>query len=125
MTPTDRRYTPSHQWVKDEGGILVVGLTDHAQRALGQLTLVELPAAGRHVRRGEVCAVVESVKAASEIEAPLDGEITEVNEGLGVDPTLGNQDPYDRGWLWKMRPDDPGALSTLLTAEQYQSLTGD
>jgi glycine cleavage system H protein len=119
--PGELRYTRDHEWVRQEtGGTLVVGITEHAQHQLGELVFVELPEAGRTVKAGEACAVVESVKAASDVYAPIAGVITEVNDALNGEPGLVNAAPYTEGWLFRMKPD--GALSELLEANAYREL---
>ncbi len=118
--PSDLRYTKSHEWVRDEGdGTVTVGITDHAQEQLGDMVFVELPEVGAGFAAGDACAVVESVKAASDVYAPVDGEITEVNDALADSPELVNQDPYGDGWLFKMKPADVAALEELMDAEAY------
>ncbi len=118
--PADLRYTRTHEWVKAlADGSVVVGITDHAQQALGDLVFVEVPEAGRAVGAGEACAVVESVKAASDVYAPLAGEVLEGNAALGDAPEKINADPYGDGWLLKLRPADAGALGALLDASAY------
>lgn len=123
--PQDLRYTASHEWVKSEAdGTLTVGITDHAQEALGDLVYIELPAVGRVVAAAEACAVVESVKAASDIYAPVGGEVTAVNADLPATPELVNEDAY-ASWLFKLRPSDPGAVAGLLDAAAYEATIGD
>jgi len=123
--PQDLRYTASHEWVKREAdGTVTVGITDHAQEALGDLVYVELPAVGRVVAALEACAVVESVKAASDIYAPVGGEVTAVNADLPGTPELVNQDAY-AAWLFKLKPADPGAVDALLDAAAYTATIGD
>jgi glycine cleavage system H protein len=123
--PQDLRYTTSHEWVKSEAdGTVTVGITDHAQEALGDLVYIELPAVGRIVAALEACAVVESVKAASDIYAPVAGEITAVNDDLPATPERVNQDAY-AAWLFKVRPADPGAAGALLDAAAYAATIGD
>ena len=123
--PQDLKYTASHEWVESEpDGTLTVGVTDHAQEALGDLVYVELPEVGRVVAAGEACAVVESVKAASDIYAPAGGEVTAVNADLSATPELVNQDAY-AAWLFKLRPADPAAIATLLDAAAYTATIGD
>ncbi len=118
--PADLRYTKSHEWTRDNGdGTVTVGITDHAQDALGDLVYVELPEAGKQVGAGEACAVVESVKAASDIYSPLAGEVIEANAVLGDAPETVNQDPYGDGWIFKLRLADPSALDGLLDAAGY------
>jgi glycine cleavage system H protein len=121
--PSELKYAKTHEWVKLlPGGEVLVGITDHAQQALGDLVFVELPKAGRRVSAGEVCAVVESVKAASDVYAPVAGEILEANSVLADAPELLNQDPYGNGWLWKMRPADAAELAGLLDAAGYEKI---
>ena len=119
-TPDDRRYTRSHEWVlKGADGIVIVGISDYAQEALGDLVFAETPEVGRKVAAGEACAVVESVKAASDVYAPVAGEVVEVNVLLADRPELMNKDPYGDGWLWKMKPDDAAEVDALLDAGRY------
>ena len=118
--PSDLKYTKSHEWVSDnENGTITVGITDHAQELLGDLVFVELPEVGKELDTEEACAVVESVKAASDIYAPVAGEVTEVNEALEDQPELINSDPYGEGWLFKMKVADPDSLESLLSADDY------
>jgi len=119
---SDTRFTKDHEWVRLEDGIAVVGITDHAQEALGDIVFVELPEVGREVEDGEACAVVESVKAASDIYAPLAGKIVEHNEAIGDDPTLVNRDPIGEGWFFKIEPADPAAFDALLDEAGYNAL---
>lgn len=123
--PSDLRYTASHEWLRDNGdGTVTVGITFHAQDALGELVYVELPEAGRSVAAGEACVVVESTKAASDVYAPVAGEIVEVNPALGDAPQTVNEAPYGTGWLFRMKPADAGAIVSLLTADQYTAGPG-
>lgn len=118
--PTDLRYTESHEWAKSQDdGIVQVGITDYAQSQLGDLVYVELPEVGDRVESGDACAVVESVKAASDVYSPVSGEITAVNEDLTDSPELVNQDAFGDGWLFAIRPDDDGELDKLMDAEAY------
>jgi glycine cleavage system H protein len=122
--PADLNYTKSHEWVRTlADGTVEVGITDHAQHALGDLVFVEVPEAGRVVKAGEPCAVVESVKAASDVYAPLAGEVTAGNPRLSDEPETVNTDPYGEGWLMRLRP-APGALAAaaLLSAADYQKV---
>ena len=124
--PADLRYTKSHEWVKDSGdGTVTVGITDHAQEALGDIVFVEIPEVGREVGADEACAVVESVKAASDIYAPLAGEITEANEALNDGPEAINAGAYSDGWIFRMRLADAGSLSGLLDAAAYAQVVED
>ena len=122
--PADLKYNKSHEWVRTlADGTVEVGITDHAQHALGDLVFVEVPEAGRVLKAGEPCAVVESVKAASDVYAPLAGEVTAGNPRLSDEPEIVNTDPYGEGWLMRMRP-APGALAgaALLSAADYQKV---
>jgi glycine cleavage system H protein len=121
--PDNLRYTKSHEWVKaEDDGSVTVGITDHAQELLGDMVFVELPEAGREVDVGEECAVVESVKAASDVYAPLAGRIVAVNEALADAPETINEDPYGGGWMFRVEPDDDSQLDTLLDAEAYSDI---
>jgi len=117
------RYTSDHEWVRDEADseILTVGITDFAQSQLGDVVYVELPEIGAEFEQGQEAGVVESVKAASEIYAPLDGEVVEINEALQEDPGLVNTSPLDEGWFFRLRAADPDQLGQLLTEAQYQA----
>lgn len=117
--PKDRFYTKSHEWALPEGDTVLVGITDYAQDALGDVVYVELPEVGRKVDKGEAVAVVESVKTASDIYAPVAGEVVEVNTALEKTPELINQDPYGEGWILRIRPLDMSHLDDLLDAEGY------
>ena len=124
-SPSDLRYTESHEWVRDDGdGAFTVGITAHAQEALGELVYAELPQAGRRLSKGEACAVVESTKAASDVYAPLDGEVVAVNEALADAPQTVNEAPFGAGWLFRIRPADPAALAALMTADAYDAGPG-
>jgi glycine cleavage system H protein len=123
--PADLKYTASHEWIRSEpDGTLTVGITDHAQAALGDLVFLELPAVGRKLAAEEACAVVESVKAASDIYAPVAGEIVAVNDAVSSSPEQVNQDAY-AAWLFKLKPVDAGALAKLLDAQAYAATIGD
>ncbi len=117
--PEDLKYTKTHEWVRAQGGLIEVGITDFAQHQLSDITYVELPEAGRHVEAGEETAVVESIKAASDIYAPVAGTIVELNPALADAPETINSDPYAAGWLFRMNPDAPGAADGLLSAGDY------
>ena len=119
---SDTRFTKDHEWVRLEDGIAVIGITDHAQEALGDIVFVELPEAGREVEEGEACAVVESVKAASDIYAPLAGKVVEANPAIADDPTLVSRDPIGEGWFFKIEPADPAAFDALLDEAGYNAL---
>jgi glycine cleavage system H protein len=118
---SDTRFTKDHEWVRMEDGIAVVGITDHAQEALGDIVFVELPEPGREVEDGEACAVVESVKAASDVYAPLAGKIVENNPAITDDPALVNREPAGDGWFFKLEPADPAAFDALLDEAGYNA----
>ena len=121
--PAELLYRESHEWVRDEGnGVVVVGISDHAQAALGDMVYVELPEPGMSYEQGEPCAVVESVKAASDAYAPVSGEIIENNSALEDSPELVNNDPYGDGWLFMVQMSKPEELDGLLSAEAYAEL---
>jgi glycine cleavage system H protein len=119
--PEELRYSPDHEWVGSEGDLARVGLTDYAQDQLGDIVYVELPSVGVHIAQGAVFATVESVKSVSECYMPLSGEVVAVNVPLSEDPALLNQGPYGDGWMILVKPDDPAAVSKLLTAEAYRA----
>ncbi|MDX7986555.1 glycine cleavage system protein GcvH [Xenorhabdus sp. 12] len=121
--PAELKYTESHEWVRSEGnGEYTVGITEHAQQLLGDMVFVDLPDVGTEVNSGDDCAVVESVKAASDIYAPLSGEIIAINPELEETPELVNNEPYNEGWLFRIKTTDDSGLANLLDAEGYQSL---
>jgi glycine cleavage system H protein len=123
LVPEDLSYTESHEWVRREAdGSVSVGITDHAQQALGDLVYLELPKVGRQVKAREELGVVESVKAASDIYSPLTGEVTAVNEALGDAPELVNRDPYGEGWILRLRPADEAEMAALLSPATYAEL---
>jgi glycine cleavage system H protein len=123
--PADLRYTSSHEWLRRESdGTITIGITDHAQGQLGDLVFVELPAVGRKVAAGEACAVVESVKAASDVYAPIAGTIVARNDDVPASPETVNQDAY-AAWLFRIRPSEPGAIDSLLDARGYQAVIGE
>ena len=113
-------YTKEHEWVRVEGDTATVGITDFAQGQLGDVVFVEVPEAGRHVIQGGEAAVVESVKAASDVYAPLSGEVVEGNQALVDDPALVNSDPEGEGWFFRLRLSDTGQLNDLMNADQYR-----
>ncbi len=117
-------FTEDHEWLRVEGGVATVGITDYAQEQLGDLVFVELPEAGRALSKGDAAVVVESVKAASDVYAPADGEITEVNDKLSSDPALVNSSPAGDGWLWKMKLADESQLEGLMDEAGYKALIG-
>ena len=121
-TPTDRQYASSHEWIKEDGDVSIVGITDFAQDQLGDVVYVELPEVGRVVTAGETVAVVESVKTASDIYSPASGEIVEVNEALSGSPELINEGALEGGWLFKIRVDS--LSSELLDAAGYEAANG-
>ena len=118
--PDDRKYSRDHEWVRlEDDGSVLIGITDHAQQALGELVYVEGSEAGQSFALGDPCAVVESVKAASDVLAPVTGELVESNAALADEPELVNQDPYTGGWLIRLLPSDPAELEELLDADAY------
>jgi glycine cleavage system H protein len=114
------RYSKDHEWVRVDGDLAVVGITDYAQSQLGDVVYVELPEIGQRVEQGKQAAVVESVKAASEVYAPVSGEVVAVNDGLAADPATVNADPIGEGWFLKLRLDDPKELDALMDEEAYR-----
>jgi glycine cleavage system H protein len=119
--PGNLKYTKSHEWVRVEGGTAVVGITDHAQHELTDIVFVELPDAGKKIEAGKACAVVESVKTASDIYSPVSGEILETNRAVVDDPALVNREPYGGGWFFKIKLAKPAELESLLTPEEYKA----
>jgi len=120
--PADLRYTKSHEWLRTlPDGTIEIGITDHAQQALGDLVFVEVPEAGRHLVAGDACAVVESVKAASDVYSPIAGEVTSGNPKLATEPELINRDPYGEGWIMRLKPAG-GAASETLDAKAYEAV---
>lgn len=117
--PSDLRYAKTHEWVRVAGEMATIGITDHAQHELTDVVFVELPQVGRKLKAGEPCAVVESVKTASDIYAPVSGEIVEVNSAVSDNPALVNTAPYADGWFIKMKLANPSEVSNLLTPESY------
>ena len=123
--PENLKYTPSHEWVADNGdGTVTIGITAHATDQLGELVYVELPKAGTKVQRGGTCAVVESSKAASDVFAPLSGEVIDANAELGKQPQLVNESPYEKGWLFKLKLAKKGELAELLGRDAYAKSAG-
>ena len=118
----DRKYMKTHEWAKLEGDVAVVGISDYAQHALSDVVYVELPEVGRQVEKGEAVAVVESVKAAEDVYAPMSGEIVEVNEELPDNPEWVNEDPYGKGWFFKIKVSDPSEYDELLDVEAYKKV---
>jgi glycine cleavage system H protein len=125
LVPEDLRYAETHEWVKLEGELATVGITDHAQAELTDIVYVELPAVGTKVSPKQPTAVVESVKAASDIYAPISGEIAETNSALEGTPGLVNTDPYGKGWLFKIHASNPEQLASLKDAAAYKAQIGD
>jgi glycine cleavage system H protein len=124
--PAELRYTAEHEWVAVDGPVASVGITDYAQRALGDVVFVSVPAPGTRVTAGEPCGEVESTKSVSDIYSPVDGEVTEVNNDVDDDPGLVNSDPYGAGWLMRVRLDDASAEPAgLLSPDEYAELTED
>jgi len=121
--PANLRYARTHEWIRPlPDGTVEMGISDHAQHALGDLVFVEVPEVGREVKAGEACAVVESVKAASDVYSPIAGTIVAGNEALTAEPELINQDAYGKGWMLRMRPANPADIDTLLSPDDYQTL---
>jgi glycine cleavage system H protein len=124
--PNELRYVTTHEWVRTDGdGIFTVGITEHAQGLLGDMVFLDLPDVGDAVTTGEDCAVAESVKAASDVYAPLTGEVVEVNEELENSPELVNSDPFGEGWLFKIKAEDVEEVEGLLDAEAYAGIIED
>ncbi|MBZ0330312.1 glycine cleavage system protein GcvH [Halomonas sp. ANAO-440] len=124
--PANLRYNDSHEWVLDNGdGTVTIGITDHAQEALGDVVFVELPDVGRNLAKGDEFGVIESVKAASDLYAPVTGEIIAVNEALEDSPETINETPYEGGWIMKVRMEDTASLDDLLDADAYQAITAE
>lgn len=119
--PAELRYSKSHEWARLDGDVVTIGITDHAQDALGSIVYVELPGVGDEVEAEAECCVVESTKAASDVYAPIDGEVVEANEKLEDEPELVNSDSYGDGWFIKIRPSDPAAFEGLMDAETYKA----
>ena len=124
--PDELYYTPEHEWVAISGSTASVGITDHAQRALGDVVFVSAPATGSRVAAGETCGEVESTKSVSDLYSPVDGEVTEVNPEIDEDPGLVNSDPYGAGWIFKLKLDAGDQIPPgLLSAAEYSALTAD
>lgn len=120
--PANLKYTESHEWAElGEDGLVRIGITDHAQELLGDMVFIEVPEMGATLDAGEECAVVESVKAASDVYAPIGGEIVAINENLTDNPDLVNSDPYGKGWLFTLKPSHPEEMDELLDAHAYES----
>lgn len=119
--PSELKYARTHEWVKIEGDLVITGITDHAQDELGDLVYVETPEVGSQVTAGEQAGVVESVKTASDIHAPVSGTVVEVNTDLEDDPDFINEDPYGKGWIYKIKPDNIADVEKLLTNAEYEA----
>ncbi|ADY81507.1 MULTISPECIES: glycine cleavage system protein GcvH [Acinetobacter] len=119
--PSELKYARTHEWVKIEGDLVITGITDHAQDELGDLVYVETPEVGSKVTAGEQAGVVESVKTASDIHAPVSGTVVEVNTDLEDDPDFVNDDPYGKGWIYKIKPDNIADVEKLLTNAEYEA----
>jgi len=122
--PADLKYAKSHEWVRVEGDVATVGITDHAQHELTDVVFVELPALGRKIKAGEACSVVESVKTASDIYSPVSGEVVKINPAVVEQPALVNTDPYGAGWFFQVKLSQPGELAGLLSPADYSSQIG-
>lgn len=122
--PSDLKYARSHEWVRVNGDTATVGITDHAQHELTDIVFVELPAVGRKVKAGEACAVVESVKTASDIYSPVTGEITEINKAATDDPALVNREPFAGGWFYKIKLSNAGEADAMLSPDAYKAQIG-
>jgi glycine cleavage system H protein len=122
--PPDLKYAKSHEWVRLSGDIATIGITDHAQHELTDVVFVELPAVGRKVKAGEACAVVESVKTASDIYSPVSGEVTAANQSLPDNPALVNSDPYGNGWFYQVKLSQLAETNSLLSAADYTRQIG-
>lgn len=119
--PSELKYARTHEWVKIEGDLVITGITDHAQDELGDLVYVETPEVGSQVTAGEQAGVVESVKTASDIHAPVSGTVVEVNTDLEDDPDFVNEEPYGKGWIYKIKPDNIADVEKLLTNSEYEA----
>ena len=117
--PADLKYAKSHEWVRLDGNVATIGITDHAQHELTDVVFVELPAKGRELKAGEACAVVESVKTASDVYAPVSGKVVEINSAVVDDPALVNSEPYGQGWFYRVEWSNPSELAGLLAAPEY------
>ncbi len=123
-TPSDLRYTSDHEWVRIEGDIATIGITDYAQDALGDVVFVQLPSIGSSVKAAASISEVESTKSVSDIYAPLSGEVIEVNDALESDPSVLNSDAYGEGWIFRVRISDSSEIESLLSASDYEALLG-
>ena len=116
---SEKKYTKEHEWVEIEGDTATVGITNHAQESLGDIVFIDLPTVGKEVKSNEELCVIESVKAASDIYAPIDGEVIEINNNLNDDASIVNQDPEKDGWIFKMKIADPSQYNNLMTLDEY------
>ena len=116
---SEKKYTKEHEWVEVDGDTATVGITNHAQESLGDIVFIDLPTIGKEVKSNEELCVIESVKAASDIYAPIDGEVIEINNNLNDDASIVNQDPEKDGWIFKMKISDPSQYNNLMTLEEY------
>jgi glycine cleavage system H protein len=121
MNPKNLRYTKTHEWINIEGDSATVGITDHAQDALGDITFIELPKKGENVKMGGECGVIESVKAASDLYSPISGVVADVNESLETAPEDINNDPYGNGWIFKLEKINPAEINDLMNAADYEA----
>ncbi|MGB7568845.1 MAG: glycine cleavage system protein GcvH [Chitinivibrionales bacterium] len=121
MTPNDRKFTKTHEWVKIDGAHAFVGISDHAQDSLGDITFVELPPVGKKMTKGKACCVIESVKAASDINAPVSGEIASVNREVQSQPEIINKDPYGEGWIFTIKDFSKADLDGLMDSKSYEA----
>ncbi len=124
-TPAELHYTEEHEWVRLDGSVAVVGITDYAQGELGDIVFVELPAVGTEVEQGDVFGTIEAVKTVADLYAPVTGKVIEVNEKLGAEPEAINKMPYEDGWMLKIEPSDPGQLEALMDAAAYTAHVGE
>lgn len=124
MYPQELKYTDDHEWIGQDGQVVTVGISFFAQKELGDVVFVELPVVGRHLKKGEELGTIESVKAVSEIYSPATGEVVEVNETLSDTPELVNQEPYGKGWILKLRLEDPSELENLMDSATYEAHVG-
>ncbi len=122
--PSDLKYAKSHEWVRVAGAVATIGITDHAQHELTDIVFVELPAAGRMLKAGDACAVVESVKTASDVYSPVSGEVVATNPKLAAQPGLVNEQPYAEGWLFQVKLSQPSELEALLSPQAYTAQIG-
>ncbi len=120
--PADLKYSKDHEWIKVEGDVAIIGITDYAQSELGDIVFVEVPTVGETLSQGDTLGTIEAVKTVADVYMPLDGEVLEMNPDLDATPELINQDPYGKGWIAKIKITDPSQLENLLTVDQYKEL---